>query len=114
MPETLSVAFTEVREYLGIANGLPDGNSTRFATTTNSRKYFQREVGIDSVAADLLRAFFDANHSRAFYFYFFAEGNFDATGASATGRYAVRFDGGIERTVAMGRQAFRYRLAEVL
>lgn len=114
MPDHLSRSFTEAREYIGNGNDLNDGTSIRRALTTNSRKYFDREVAIGSVEAAALKVFYEANRHRAFYFYFFAEGTYDATGVSATGRYIVRFDGGFDRVREMGRHAIRIRLAEIL
>ena len=114
MPDSLSRAFTETREYIGQTNSASDGRSTRAALTTNSRKYFEREIGLGDADSATMAAFFAANRHRAFYFYFWREGAFDATGTSSAGRYAVRFEPSLDRARGIDRQVFRYRIAEAL
>jgi hypothetical protein len=107
LPWSLCRSFVHAREYAAIENDYKNGESQRSLLVATSRKRWDtsRRLTPDVLAAFL--AFYEARKgsSEPFYFYdpwdaLFA---YDPTGASATGRYTVRFDCEWNQIVGIGR-----------
>lgn len=119
MPLSLSTAFRAEREYPVAVNELGDGSAPRRVLAASSRKRWTLAKRLTPALMALLRAFFEARNGghEAFYFYDPLEtspmGGYDPTGASATGRFKVRFDGGWSHASGLARGTVEIRLIEV-
>jgi hypothetical protein len=109
MPASLSRAFIHEREYPALDNEYRNGESQRSVQAGNSRKRWRLTKRLMPAQLAALRDFYEARRgpSEPFYFYDPWETNpkfsYDPTGQATQGRYTVRFEGGWEQSVGLGR-----------
>jgi hypothetical protein len=85
------VAFLEARELAQLQATYHDGTTHRSRLAATSRRTFKLSRRLTVAALATLQAFWAAHQASPFYFYNFAEGPYDGTGASTAGRYTVVF-----------------------
>jgi hypothetical protein len=123
LPQSLCTAFTEVRsgEPLRIS-GYHDGSSQRSTQATTSRKRFRLTEKLPVSAVATLKSFYDSKRmSGAFYYYNPQEpaigqpvgSNYDGSGASLTGRYAVVFRTPWSQSCGLARTQVAFEIEEV-
>lgn len=111
LPFSLSKAFVREEEYKTVSNHYAGGEQQVNTLVSQPRRRWRQGKRLTAPQMDDLQKFYDARkgETEAFYFYdpfgdwenaapFFH----DETGASATGRYKVRFVGSL-RTQMLGR-----------
>jgi hypothetical protein len=109
MPQTLCTAFSEARSYEQLRNEYHDGTPEAFQLAQTSRKTFKQSKRLNASALATLHSFYvSVGRLQAFWFYNPYEGspvgsNYDATGASSTGRYAVAFRNDWTQTTGLAR-----------
>ena len=119
LPASLSRAFVHEREYPVLDNEYRNGESQRKAQANNSRKRWRFEKRLAPAQLQTLRDFFDARKGATEPFYFYdsyetsPKFSHDPTGASAAGRYTVRFSGGWNQSVSLGRADVSLELVEL-
>jgi hypothetical protein len=93
MPWSLCRSFGHARVYGVSENPYPNGESQRGLLTSTSRKSWRTARRLAPTVLATFWAFFKERRNEPFYFYDPWDANFayDPTGASATGRYVVRF-----------------------
>jgi hypothetical protein len=91
MPYGLCTAFVESRELLQLQATYHDGTTHRSRLAATSRRTFKLSRRLAAANLATLQAFWAAHQASPFYFYNFAEGPYDGTGAATAGRYAVVF-----------------------
>lgn len=120
LPWNLCVAFKRSQSYMMRINIYRNGEEQRLNATTTSRKVWELSQRLTAEQLGTLRSFFAARRGvEAFYFYDVNETTgfaYDATGVSATGRYAVRFEGPWEASLRGGtlRGSVSFRLVELV
>lgn len=124
LPLSLSTAFTRGHEYASLVNTYPDGSSQREILVDNDRRRWQLSKRLTPTKMVELRTFYETYRVTPFYFYdpFQASdnepivpvgNNYDPTGASTTGRYAVRFEGAWSQSTGIGRGDVSIELVEL-
>lgn len=115
LPNGLAAAFTEAAEWPILANEpYPDGRTQRRALAANSRKSWSIGRRLTQAEWVTLLAFYEATKGPLTPFYFYADpSDYDATGASTTGRWLVRFAGAISRSIEPGRGLAEFSLIQV-
>jgi hypothetical protein len=104
LPQTLSTAFSESREFPMLSKVYHDGTTERSLITDGvnnprSIRTWKLTKRLTTVDLEALKSFYDAHQGGVIPFYFydpFTEGEaigstYDATGDSETGRYTVKF-----------------------
>ncbi len=119
MPYSLCVQFQQSREWAVDMNIYRDGRVQRAVLVATSRKRWTLAKRLTATQLDALRTFFTDRIGpyQEFYFYDVWETSpvfsYDATGASAIGRYAVRFEGPWRQSLNLGRHDASLALVEV-
>ena len=121
MPSSLCTAFTEKRNWQSRANEYHDGSRQGMALVTMSRRAWSLRKRLKASVMVALWTFWTENQHTAFYFYNPFEpatgqavgSNFDATGVSTQGRYAVRFNGDWNQSTYIPRADCTLDLIEV-
>jgi phage-related protein len=119
LPASLSHAFVHEREYPVLDNEYRNGESQRSVQATNSRKRWRLAKRLTPAQLAALRDFYDARKgaTEPFYFYDPYETNpkfsHDPTGQAVAGRYTVRFAGGWNQSVSLGRADVSLELVEL-
>jgi hypothetical protein len=119
LPASLSRAFVYEREYPALDNEYRNGESQRSVQATNSRKRWRLAKRLTPSQLVTLRDFCEARKgpTEPFYFYDPYETNpkfsYDPTGQAAAGRYTVRFAGGWNQSVSLGRVDVSLELVEL-
>jgi hypothetical protein len=105
MPYSLSISFSESREYAQLQAQYHDGTTERGQLAQTSRKAFKLAQRLTAARAIALKAFWDGQQGGVvpFLFYNLAEGTYDATGNSTQGRYTVVFRGSWSQTTGLLR-----------
>lgn len=101
LPASLCTAFTEVRDYEQLQNAYHDGTIHRSQLTQTSLKTFRLTRRLNAAKLTTLYNFWVAQKGGLLAFWFYnpwepssgqeVGDNYDATGASSQGRYAVVF-----------------------
>jgi hypothetical protein len=115
MPYALASEYSEGRTWPVVEQGpMPDGRYIRYPQAAANRQEWRIGRRLSSSDFAALKAFFLARKGslQAFYFYPVAA-NYDATGASTTGRYLVRFTGSFSMTHTLGRDTAAFALVQV-
>jgi hypothetical protein len=124
LPRSLSKAFTASRSYDSLVNTYANGESQREILVTNSRRRWKLTKRLTPAALVELRDFWDTHRTDPFYFYdphadYANEtvipigSNWDASGASQVGRFAVRFEGDWSQSMGVGRGEASIELVEL-
>ena len=115
LPRSLYSAFSEQRVYpLRESAPYTDGRTQRAVTGAGSRRVWGLTKQLSYSEWRTLETFFEARKGALEPFYFYPlYSDWDGTGASTEGRYIVRFDGGLSRSYAVGRQEVNLRLVQV-
>ena len=114
LPNTLCSAFEEVRAFATRENGYPNGDYQAAAVSTTARRQWALGKRLTVAQWETLRQFFVARKGPLQPLYWYPlRSQYDASGASTTGRITVRFDGSLSRTYEMGRQGVSLRLIEI-
>lgn len=98
MPWKICKAFQHAREFPLLDNEYKDGSSQRSLLASSSRKRWQLSKRLTPSDLVTLRNFYDSVEGPHQPFYFYdvwdtvPQFSYDATGATSTGRYVVRFD----------------------
>lgn len=121
MPMGLMSLFQEEMERKAFVDeGYAQGESTRVARTIFSRRRFRVARKLTKDEAESLRTFYiSTRDGRPFWFYNLIEcvpvGDWDESGGSPVGRYAVVWDGPLVQSVGIGRNGTsEYQLREVV
>ena len=119
LPANLSRAFVHEREYPVLDNEYRNGESQRKAQANNSRKRWRLAKRLARAQLETLRDFFDARKGPTEPFYFYdpyetsPKFSHDPTGQAAAGRYTVRFAGGWNQSLSLGRADVSLELVEL-
>lgn len=121
MPQFLSEAFIQEREYLANVNEYADGASQReLVLFASRRKWILKPKAHYSVIV-AIKNFFIARKGGMYPFYFYdytessPKGNYDATGVDTNGRFLVRFEGPWNQQKTVGQiMAADCRLVELI
>jgi phage-related protein len=119
MPASLSRAFGHEREYPVLDNEYRNGESQRSVQATNSRKRWRLAKRLTPAQLAALRDFYLARKGSTEPFYFYdpyetiPKFSHDPTGQAAAGRYTVRFAGGWNQSVSLGRADVSLELVEL-
>ena len=105
LPDALSKAFTQVREYAVLTNEYADGASQREAEVTNSRRRWVLTRRLAPALLTQLRACYDARKGGAEPFLFYDP--FESAS------FAVRFEGDWQQPVGLCRGEVSLRLVEL-
>lgn len=111
LPRMLCTSFRRLQTRAIEINEYAGGESQRASRADSSRKRWELGLRLTDTALVALREFYETCKGplEAFYYYDpfdVAAGqaigsNWDATGATVTGRYTVRFDGGWEQSMGL-------------
>lgn len=120
-PQSLCKSFTEARTVDARFLEYHDGTTERMALVATSRREWKLTKRLTPSALATLKAFWLAHTIDAFYFYNPNEpasghlpgSNYDATGASLTGRYTVRFVSEWSEQIFIPRTEVDVQLIEV-
>jgi phage-related protein len=119
LPASLSRAFVHEREYPVLDNEYRNGESQRRAHANNSRKRWRLAKRLVPAQLQTLLDFFDARKGPTEPFYFYdpyetsPKFSHDPTGQATAGRYTVRFAGGWNQSVSLGRADLSLELVEL-
>lgn len=119
LPASLSRAFAYEREYPVLDNEYRNGESQRKAQANNSRKHWRLAKRLAPAQLETLRDFFDARKGPMEPFYFYdpyetsPKFSHDPTGQATAGRYTVRFAGGWNQSLSLGRADVLLELVEL-
>ncbi len=119
LPASLSRAFVHEREYPVLDNEYRNGESQRSVQAANSRKRWRLTKRLTPVQLSALRDFYDARKGPAEPFYFYdpyetsPKFSHDPTGQAVAGRYTVRFAGGWNQSMLLGRAGVNVELIEL-
>jgi hypothetical protein len=92
----------------------PDGRYQARVQALAPRRGWAVVCRTDRAGASGLKTFWDARKANAGPFWaYFKKADYDPTGASASGRVAVRFDGPFQVTIGPGRVDVQFKLVEV-
>jgi hypothetical protein len=110
MPWNLAKDFARTNSFAGmtVINDYNGGESQRRATVANVRRMWSATFRLTAEQLAALRGFYEDQDGglRPFYFYDVTETEdfaYDETGASATGRYTVRFDSDWQQEIGVGQ-----------
>jgi hypothetical protein len=121
LPASLCKAFAETRAFDCRVNEYQDGTTERQALVAGPRRSWKMTKRLSPASRATLKAFWQAYPADAFYFYNPFEplsgrpvgSNYDATGASFTGRYTVVFTGNWDEQLSFPRSEVSIGLLEV-
>lgn len=121
LPFALCKAFTGTRAFDCRVDEYHDGSSDRQAMVATSRRSWKLTQRLKPTAMATLKTFWQTYPTTPFYFYDPFEpasglsvgSNYDATGASGTGRYTVVFTGNWDETIYIPRAEATFGLIEV-
>lgn len=115
LPNGLAAAFTEGQDWPILANEpYPDGRTQRSALATSSRKFWQLARRLTQAEWATLLAFYEARKGPLEAFHFYPDPQtYDASGVSTTGRWSVRFQGSIGRSIEPGRGTAEFSLIQI-
>lgn len=117
LPYSLAIAFQQERVYLAEENVYAGGELQNRVRVVTSRKRWPQVKRLTTADLVALRAFQVTVGQGEFYFYDVYETSpafsYDATGASAIGRYAVRFEGELSWSLLIPRHELHLQLVEV-
>ena len=114
LPGNLCTAFAQTTAWPLTQNNYPDGNFQTRADGVNGRHQWGVNQRLTYPTWVALKNFWLATRGPLTAFYFYPDPRLrDATGASATGRYTVRFDGEFPSTYGMPRWDVSLSLIEV-
>lgn len=119
MPNSLSRAFVQAREYPVIDNEYRNGESQRSAQASTSRKKWMLTKRLTPSQLAALWAFYEARNGTHEPFYFCdpyetnPKFSYDPIGAAVTGRCIVRFNSDWSQSVMPGRSDVQVELIEV-
>lgn len=120
MPFSVSQSFVRRRAYQGLINTeYCDASADRSALVTNSRKSWTLAKNLTPAAMQTLRDFWIDRKGGTLPFYFYdgmetvPKWSWDPTGASSTGRYIVRFEGGWSDEILLNRANATITLVEI-
>ena len=117
LPHSLSRAFARSQEYAVLDNQYRNGESQRSTLVSTSRKRWRLAKRLAPDALGALRDFYDARNGpqQPFYFYdpYETGPKFTATPSGSVGRYTVRFEGGFDQNIGMGRADVEIQLVEI-
>lgn len=119
LPEGLCSAFEHSREWAVIDNEYQNGESQRSYLSTTSRKKWSLSKWLTPTQLDTLRDFYEARDGTKEPFYFYdpyetsPKFTYDATGATTTGRYTVRFNGEWSQSSNLARAEVQIELIEL-
>jgi phage-related protein len=119
LPASLSRAFVHEREYPVLDNEYRNGESQRKAQANNSRKRWRLAKRLAPAQLQTLRDYFDARKGPTEPFYFYdpyetsPKFSHDPTGQATAGRYTVRFAGGWNQSLSLGRADVLLELVEL-
>lgn len=115
LPYALCSAFSEQRAFPVIASAdYPDGRYQARLLAATSRKTWPLAQRLTQAQWATLVSFYDGGKGAVGPMYFYPiESQYDDTGASATGRWLVRFDGALQRTMSPVRSDVQFRLVQV-
>ena len=121
LPQSLCVAFTEVREFAALQNEYHDGTLERGQLAQTSRRTFKLSQKLSAVRPsplvlsplELLQAFWEAQNGGLTPFFFYSPSdvtsgqpigsNYDPTGNNTVGRITVVFRGNWSQSTGMAR-----------
>jgi hypothetical protein len=116
----LCTAFQQTREIAVQGNEYRNGESQRALQVASSRRKWALAVRLSGSALAALRSFYLARRGGTEPFYYYDPfavvpigSNYDPTGASATGRVTVRFEGPWQQSMGMARTDVQIQLVEV-
>ncbi|MEN6532169.1 MAG: hypothetical protein ABFD89_00805 [Bryobacteraceae bacterium] len=119
LPEGLCAAFEHSREWAVIDNEYQNGESQRSYLSATSRKKWTLTKRLTATQLGTLRTFYEARGGPKEPFYFYdpyetsPKFSYDATGATTTGRYTVRFNGKWNQSSSLGRSEVSLELIEL-
>lgn len=115
LPIELSAAFAEEYAWLIVESGpYADSSSQRRYDGTTSRRAWSVAKRMTADEWDDLLDFFALRKGALEPFYFYPNADdHDPTGVSTTGRYRVRFEAGLSRSMQFARSAVDLRLIQV-
>lgn len=115
LPYALCSAFSEQRAVPVVANvDYPDGRYQARAQAATSRKGWSITQRMTVAQWATLLDFYDDGDGPVSPFFFYPlEDDHDPTGASATGRWLVRFEGSIQHTMTPARSGVQFKLLQV-
>jgi phage-related protein len=119
LPQSLSRAFVQAREYPAIANDYRNGESQRSVEASTSRKRWRLAKRLTPAQLQALRSFYEARNGPAEPFYFYdpyetsPKFSYDPAGQATQGRYTVRFNCEWNQSVSPGRAEVEIELVEV-
>ncbi len=121
MPKVLCSAFRRSQDWAVAQISYRNGEIESRARVTNERRTWELAPMLTAAQLSTLKAFLDGVKHGAFYFYdlYFPVtnqpigSNYDASGASTTGRFTVRVQGGFQQQMNTGRFSASLILVEV-
>jgi len=117
LPHSLCRAFARSQEYAVLDNEYRNGESQRSALVATSRKRWRQAKRLAPGALEDLRDFYDARHGpqEPFYFYdpYETSPKFTPNPSGSVGRYTVRFEGGFDQNIGLGRADVEIQLVEI-
>ena len=121
LPYGLCTQFVLSQEWATRANEYRSGERQSQALVSTSRKSWNLRRRLSPAAMAILKAFWEAHPTDAFYYYDPFEpvsghpvgSNYDPTGASTVGRYTVRFAGDWYHTISWPRSEVGIELVEI-
>lgn len=123
LPAILCSAFARQVDRLVAVNEYKSGERQVRSRVTASRGRWTATIKRTSAQMSALLAFFDARKGKVQAFWFYDPfdvatnqlpgSNWDASGTSTTGRYAVRFDSSFSRVLMIPRSQVQITLVEV-
>jgi hypothetical protein len=122
LPYSLCVAFQFSLEWAVDENTYRGGEVQRQAQVATSRKAWSQSKRLTTAELDTLRTFYLARKGGMEEFWFYdlwetvpklSQAGYDATGSATAGRYAVRFEGGWQEALQLGRHEGAIVLVEV-
>ncbi len=122
LPKALSTIFSSTLDFPNLQSIYKSGEYQALPLVQNERRSWKQQRRLAHTEADALMAFYRARGGAAEAFWFYdpllAAGevgtNWDATGAPAAGRFAVRFEGPMKQAMnAPGRLTHDFALREL-
>ena len=117
LPASVASAYSLALSYSANVAEYVNGESQRTPISDSGRRSWEISRKLNAFQTIQLEAFYEARGgpAQAFFFYDPMETlGFltDSTGASLRGRYIVRFDSGLSRTLQLGRSLSAFRLIQ--
>jgi hypothetical protein len=119
LPHALCSAYEQTMSYECVTSDYPSGESQREVKASSPRRAWSLARRLRPAAMQALVEFYLARHGAHDPFWFYDPyetpvfGGHDPTGAQPVGRYAVRFEGPLTRTLSGGRSEAAFALVEV-